>query len=67
MFRLGYNPEGNGSDCCDACNVADKSPAIILRWSGREGGNIIFIHERCLEKRIAAAKKKEARDVSKRD
>jgi len=55
-FTVSYNPKGNG-ESCDACNTNDQQPSITLEWRGREGRNIIFIHERCLERRVSRAKK----------
>ena len=57
MFDLRYTT-GSDRDSCDVCNkVVNTEPLMILEWRGREGHSIIFIHERCLNKRLAKAKK----------
>ena len=61
-FSIQFNPEGDMHTCA-ACSVFDNMPSITLEWRWSHGINIIRIHERCLERRLAGAKKKAAKDA----
>ena len=57
-LKITYLPAGN-AEPCDYCKASDDFATIELDAYSKEWGHhIIWVHERCLEKSMARAKKR---------
>ena len=62
MMSVAVTYSSNGfAEACDYCKVKDDQPTFEFYQSSREGKSVIWIHERCLQKRMDAAKKRAAK------
>ncbi len=53
-----------GGEECDACGVKDEQPMIQISAKTKYEKNYVFIHRHCLEKKLAAYDKAQAKSVA---
>ena len=59
MSKATINYESTGYPSpCDVCQVQDDQPAFFFYQRTIEGNSALWIHERCLSKKLDAAKKR---------
>lgn len=63
MFSINYNPIGN-SESCDVCGKKDSEPSLFIEQRSREGCSVLWVHERCLQRRIALAITKATKEAA---